>query len=65
MTRAVLFLTLAVLLVLAPVNLPALGIGDEAPLFTAQSDKGQISLENYLGQKYVILAFYFAINTPA
>ena len=65
MKRAALLLSLSVCVLLAPVNSPALGIGDDAPLFTAESDRGPISLESYLGEKYVILAFYIAINTPA
>ena len=65
MKRTALMLCLAVWVMLAPASAPALGIGDKAPLFTAESDRGKISLANYLGEKYVILAFYFAINTPA
>ena len=42
----------------------ALGVGDKAPLFTAESTQGTISLESYLGQKHVVLAFYYADFTP-
>ena len=48
-----------------PLSVYAVGLGDKAPLFTAASDKGEVSLNDYLGQKYVIISFYFAINTPA
>jgi len=48
-----------------PLGAHAVALGDKAPLFTAVSDKGEVSLENYLGQKYVIIAFYYAINTSA
>jgi hypothetical protein len=66
MIRTFLFICLAASMVLlAPVGARAVGIGDKAPLFTAASDKGEVSLNNYLGQKYVIISFYFAINTPA
>lgn len=43
----------------------AVGIGEKAPLFTAESHLGEVALGDYLGRKNVILAFYFAINTPA
>ena len=42
----------------------ALNVGDKAPLFDAQSTEGTISLQSYLGQKNVVLAFYFADFTP-
>ncbi len=42
----------------------ALNVGDKAPQFDAESTEGTISLQNYLGQKHVILAFYFADFTP-
>ena len=65
MTRALLIVVLAVGASLMPIGAQAVSIGDKAPLFTAASNKGEISLANYQGEKYVILAFYFAINTSA
>lgn len=41
----------------------ALNIGDEAPIFTAQSNQGAISLTDYKGNKNVVLALYFAVFT--
>ncbi len=42
----------------------ALNVGDRAPQFDAESTEGTISLQNYLGQKHVVLAFYYADFTP-
>jgi len=42
----------------------ALNVGDKAPLFNAESTEGTIGLESYLGQKHVVLAFYYADITP-
>jgi hypothetical protein len=42
----------------------ALNVGDKAPPFDAESTQGIISLRSYLGQKHVVLAFYFADFTP-
>jgi peroxiredoxin Q/BCP len=52
-------------MLLAPLAAQALGVGDKAPLFTAESNQGEVTLDQYLGKKNVVLAFYFAINTPA
>lgn len=41
-----------------------LGIGDSAPLFTAESTRGTVSLEQYLGKQNVILIFYPGDDTP-
>lgn len=41
----------------------ALDEGDQAPPFTAQSTQGEISLEDFAGQKHVVLALYFAVFT--
>jgi hypothetical protein len=65
MVKIFFFLILAAGLFFLPAGAQAVGIGDKAPLFTVASDKGEVSLENYRGQSYVILAFYYAINTPA
>lgn len=42
----------------------ALSVGDKAPLFVAESSQGKISLQSYLGQRHVVLAFYYADFTP-
>ena len=42
----------------------AVQVGDEAPDFTAQSTAGKISLSDYRGEKNVVLALYYFINTP-
>lgn len=42
----------------------ALNVGDMAPLFEAGSTQGTIRLGSYLGQKHVVLAFYYADFTP-
>jgi len=41
----------------------ALNVGDKAPLFTAQSTHGRISLGDFSGNKNVLLALYFAVFT--
>lgn len=56
-------LVAALVLVASPVL--ALSVGDQAPDFTAQTNQGEVSLADYQGKKNVILAFYFAIYTPA
>ena len=61
--KLVLVLVAALILVTSPVL--ALSVGDQAPAFTAQTNQGEVSLADYLGKQYVILAFYFAIYTPA
>ncbi len=42
----------------------AVNVADKAPLFVAESTEGTISLQSYLGQKHVVLAFYYADFTP-
>lgn len=61
--KLVLVLAAALILVTSPVL--ALSVGDQAPAFTAQTNQGEVSLADYLGKQNVILAFYFAIYTPA
>jgi len=63
--RITLVLFLAAALILAASPALALSVGDQAPTFTAQSNQGEVSLADYLEKKNVILAFYFAIYTPA
>ena len=66
MIRNVLLLCFAVgLITLGPGAANAVWLGDKAPLFTAESTKGEVKLEDFLGKKYVILAFYFRVNTFA
>ena len=55
---------LAGFLTLVPVLAGALEVGDEAPVFEAVSDKGPVSLDDYRGQKNVVLTFYFAAFSP-
>ena len=64
MKRQLVYLLAAVLILSASPAL-ALSVGDTAPDFTAQTNQGEISLADYLGEKNVILTFYFAIFTPA
>ena len=50
--------------VMVPSVSGALNAGDKAPPFDAESTQGTISLRSYLGQQYVVLAFYYADFTP-
>jgi len=63
MRHLVILLVMAGLLVV-PALSDALNVGDKAPPFDAESTQGTISLRSYLGQKYVVLAFYHADFTP-
>lgn len=46
-------------------DIPPIKIGDKAPLFSLQNQKGQkISLEAFKGKKNVLLIFYPGDNTP-
>ena len=45
-------------------NTMAVEVGDKAPDFTAQSTAGKISLSDFRGEKNVVLALYYFINTP-
>ena len=47
-----------------PAETFGLDVGAKAPLFKGQSNYGTIQLEDYLGNKNVVLALYFAIFTP-
>ena len=64
MRRKLVFVMAAALILVASPVL-ALSVGDQAPAFTAQTNQGEVSLDDYLGEKNVILTFYFAIYTPA
>jgi peroxiredoxin len=61
--KLVLVMTAVLTLLASPVL--ALSVGDQAPSFTAQTNQGEVSLADLLGEKNVILTFYFAIYTPA
>ena len=61
--KLVLVMTAVLTLLASPVL--ALSVGDQAPSFTAQTNLGEVSLADLLGEKNVILTFYFAIYTPA
>ena len=52
------------LLSLAPSISIALERGDDAPLFRADSTAGLVSLSDFAGDKFVVLALYIAIFTP-
>lgn len=56
---------LAAVLLLSAGTAAAVSVGEKAPGFTAMSNRGEVSLADFIGEKNVILAFYFAINTPA
>lgn len=64
MNRHIAFLYLLLLTINVFGEDSALNIGDEAPAFTLQSDKGDtIRLSDYRG-KYVVLVFYPGNETP-
>jgi hypothetical protein len=63
-TKTVQVLMCVVLLLWLPAMAVAVNVGDKAPLFTAESTEGSVSLEEYLGKKNVVLALYFAVFTP-
>lgn len=42
----------------------SLKMGDKAPLFEAESTQGVVKLASCLGDKQLILAFYYADFTP-
>ncbi|UCF86753.1 MAG: redoxin domain-containing protein [Nitrospiraceae bacterium] len=63
MRRTILLVT-GFILVFSPGFVLGLETGDRAPLFEGTSTQGQISLQDFLGKKHVILAFYFADFTP-
>lgn len=62
--RTLYVIVLCTLLFTLPRMSYALNVGDKAPLFTAESTEGTMSLQSYLGQKHVVLAFYYADFTP-
>jgi len=42
----------------------ALEIGQSVPLFSAESTQGPIVISEMLGEKHLVLAFYYADFTP-
>ena len=58
--------TLMVLLILifAPAVSFGLDVGDKEPSFNGKSTQGFVQLSDYLGEKNVVLALYFAVFTP-
>jgi cytochrome oxidase Cu insertion factor (SCO1/SenC/PrrC family) len=59
-------IALVVLCLLFPLTSKAqLKVGDRAPDFALQDQKGQtVKLSDYLGKKTVVLAFYIKASTP-
>ncbi len=51
-------------LLIIPASSIALEVGDQAPSFTALSNQGELSLDDYAGEKHVVLALYFAAFSP-
>lgn len=49
---------------LSALGAQALETGQSAPLFTANSTQGSVHLGDLLGEKHVVLAFYYADSTP-
>lgn len=49
---------------LGTLSAQALEIGQSVPLFSAESTQGTIHLGDLLGEKHVVLAFYYADFTP-
>ena len=58
--RVISFITILASLFIMPSPSFALTVGDKAPLFEAPSTQGKISLAEFQGKKYVVLALYFA-----
>lgn len=51
-------------LLFTAVTAQALEVGQSAPLFSAESNRGEINLAEVLEEKIAVLAFYFADFTP-
>jgi len=49
---------------LGTLNAQAIEVGQSVPLFSAESTQGMIHLGDLLGEKHLVLAFYFADFTP-
>ncbi len=57
------FLTAASVM-LGTLSAQALEVGQSVPLFSAESTQGTINLSDLLGEKHLVLAFYYADFTP-
>lgn len=57
-------LATAVMVAFGSIGAHAIEVGEKAPLFEAGSTQGAIRTVDYLGQKNVVIAFYFADFTP-
>lgn len=53
-------LAMAAMVSLTAIGAQALEVGNNAPLFEARSTSGDIRLADYIGNKHVVLAFYYA-----
>lgn len=51
-------------LLFATMTAQALEVGQKAPLFSAESTQGEVSLAAVLEGKVAVLAFYYAAFTP-
>lgn len=49
---------------LGTLSAQALEVGQSVPLFSAESTQGTIHLSDLLGEKHLVLAFYYADFTP-
>lgn len=64
MTKKISIMAIVTALVSAAVPAQGLEVGDKAPPFTAESNSGRVTLDDYLGKNNVVLAFYYADFTP-
>lgn len=51
-------------LAVSAIGAHALDVGQSVPLFTGESTQGELHLGDLLGEKHLVLAFYFADFTP-
>lgn len=64
MQKLVKGLLTAAWVVVSALGADALEVGQSTPLFTGESTQGTIHLSDILGEKNLVLAFYFADFTP-
>ena len=64
MKKLVKGLLTAASVMLGTLSAQALEIGQSVPLFSAESTQGTIYLGDLLGEKHLVLAFYYADFTP-
>lgn len=62
--RRIILLVTGFILAFSPGIVLGLEAGDRAPLFEGASTQGQVRLQDFLGKKHVVLAFYFGDFTP-